>query len=536
MLLIGLPFASCSGDTEDPITVTPPTNLEVTVEIVGATAAKPYGDGSGRVHLHAKANNALSYAFTHNNEVKNASDGKASYTFGETGTYLVTVDALGEDQTSVSKDVELEVQVAQPLPDEVTQMLTGDGSRTWRIQNETYGHFGLGPVEGAQNQYYAAGPDEKSGTGMYDDRYIFNRDGTFTHITDHTNDTAGNNPEGTVFGRINLINELAGSGSGTQEGNDITNYPLEDYQATWSLNDSNGEETIAFSGTAFIGYYTGGDHHYQIVSRTEDRMVLKTTDGNGEFDWWFTLIATDASGGNGENAFTELIWSQEFDIDGVPDPEVWNYELGDGCPNLCGWGNNEQQWYTDKPENVQVTDGILRITAMAETVQSKDYSSARITTKGKFEFTYGKVEVRAKLPEGGGTWPAIWMLGGDIATNPWPGAGEIDIMEHKGNDPNVISAATHDPVNYGGNARSHTTTITNASTEFHVYSLVWTAESLDFLVDDNLFFSAPNNSSLPYNKDFYLLLNVAMGGTFGGNIDPGFVSSSMEIDYIRVYQ
>ncbi|WP_224491273.1 glycoside hydrolase family 16 protein [Robertkochia flava] len=529
--LLAMVLVSCHEDrvSLDPITV--PSNLEVTVEIVGADAENPYGDGSGAVNFTATADNALNYQFIHNGSVSTVPSGKHTINFSKTGlfTYNVTVAAIGSGGVPASKPVPVEVLVTYEPPADLLQMLYGDGERTWRIKNEAPGHFGLGPVGGTTPvEWYAAGANEKVDRGMYDDRYIFNQDGTFTHITN-----------GDVFGRGGLIEELGGSG-GEAEGADIINYSFGDYQENWSLSEPNGQETLSLTGIGFIGYYTGGNHSYQIFSRNANEMVLRTTDGNGEFDWWFTLVAEDAGSGGGdpgnETAFTELIWSEEFDTDGAPDSANWNFALGDGCPDLCGWGNNEQQWYTDAPANIAVENGNLRITAIKEAIQGKEYSSARINTKGKFEFTYGKVEVRAKLPEGGGTWPAIWMLGGDIDTNPWPGAGEIDIMEHVGNNPNVILGSTHDPNNSGGSARTGSTTIANATSEFHTYSIEWTEDSIDFLIDDSLFHSVTNDASLPFNKDFYLLLNIAMGGNLGGAIDVGFTSASMEIDYIRVYQ
>jgi len=167
---------------------------------------------------------------------------------------------------------------------------------------------------------------------------------------------------------------------------------------------------------------------------------------------------------------------------------------------------------------------------------SADFTSARIKSEGLQEFTYGRVEARAKLPSGGGTWPAIWMLGGDYLTNAWPAAGEMDIMEHVGNQQNVIFGSTHDPNNFGGNARTGSTTVAGVSNEFHIYEMEWTSTQIKFAVDGQVYHTVTNDGSLPFNKDFFFILNVAMGGTFGGDIDPAFVESSMEVDYIRMYQ
>ncbi|AZQ60556.1 glycoside hydrolase family 16 protein [Maribacter sp. MJ134] len=164
------------------------------------------------------------------------------------------------------------------------------------------------------------------------------------------------------------------------------------------------------------------------------------------------------------------------------------------------------------------------------------FSSARIKTEGLQEFTYGRVAARAKLPTGGGTWPAIWMLGGDYLTNPWPAAGEMDIMEHVGNQQDIVFASTHDPNNFGGNARTGSTLVEGASEDFHLYEMEWTETEIKFAVDGIVYHTVSNDGTLPFNKDFFFILNVAMGGNFGGTVDPAFTESSMEIDYIRMYQ
>jgi beta-glucanase (GH16 family) len=183
-----------------------------------------------------------------------------------------------------------------------------------------------------------------------------------------------------------------------------------------------------------------------------------------------------------------------------------------------------------------VQGGNLKITAKKEILGTANYTSARLKSENKFEFTYGKIEFRAKMPTGGGTWPALWSLGENYATNSWPSCGEIDVMEHRGNSPNVIHGTLHYPGNSGGNGNTNTTTIQNASTQFHVYKVVWSPASIQFFVDDALFHSFANTASTPFNSDFFLIMNVAMGGTFGGQIDPNFNQSAMEVDYVRVYQ
>ncbi len=226
-----------------------------------------------------------------------------------------------------------------------------------------------------------------------------------------------------------------------------------------------------------------------------------------------------------------LIWSEEFNTDGAPDPAKWGYDLGAG-----GWGNNELQYYTSRPENVVIINGALKITAKRESFMSSAFTSTRLISKDKFSFKYGKVEVRAKLPIGVGTWPAIWMLGSNINTVSWPGCGEIDIMEHVGKTQNKIYGTLHYPGRSGGNADGANINVSNVSTEFHIYSVEWSASFIKIYADNQLFFTYVNNGSTPFNQNFFMILNVAMGGDFGGPVDAAFSNSSMEIDYVRVYQ
>jgi beta-glucanase (GH16 family) len=165
------------------------------------------------------------------------------------------------------------------------------------------------------------------------------------------------------------------------------------------------------------------------------------------------------------------------------------------------------------------------------------YTSARIKSENLYEFTYGRVEIRAKLPSAGGTWPALWTLGANFDSVGWPASGEMDIMEHVGNNPNVTSSALHYPGNSGGSAVTNSTSTPTATSEFHNYTIEWTADSIKFVVDDELIhLSFVNSTSTPFNSDFFFIMNIAMGGTLGGTIDPAFTQDTMEVDYIRVYQ
>ena len=212
----------------------------------------------------------------------------------------------------------------------------------------------------------------------------------------------------------------------------------------------------------------------------------------------------------------------------------WNYDLGDGCPNLCGWGNNERQIYTK--ENVSVKDGNLIITA---TKDSTGYYSGKITTKDKIEFQYGTVEVRAKLPLGSGLWPAFWMLGSDIDTNIWPACGEIDILEYVGKMPNQIHTTLHTPNSYGKSVNTKISTIEDIEEGFHNYKTNWTKDSISFYVDDNLVYTfspdVKNEKTWPFDKPFYLIINLAIGGNFGGpEVDDSIFPQDFIIDYVKV--
>ena len=289
-LLLGL--FSCQEDDMDLDTIMVPTNLAVSTDITD--------DGSGLVTFTASATNAIAYHYKFSDgSTIVAQNGIYTHQFSDTGlkTYTVNVIAYGAGGVSSSKLVNVEVLVTYEAPAELIEKLVGDGNKKWRIKAEADGHFGLGPVGGSiPTEWFSAGANTKAGSGMYDDRYIFQPDGRFNHIVDNTNDDPEVDPSGTVFGRINLIDELGSSG-GTVDGADVLNLPYSDYTGSWSIIAPGGVETINLTGTSFIGYYTGGDHRYDIFNRSvENELVLRTTDGNGEFDWWFIITSEPASG------------------------------------------------------------------------------------------------------------------------------------------------------------------------------------------------------------------------------------------------
>jgi beta-glucanase (GH16 family) len=244
-----------------------------------------------------------------------------------------------------------------------------------------------------------------------------------------------------------------------------------------------------------------------------------------------------------------LVWADDFDADGLPDPDKWDY---DTSRNLLGWYNNELQYYAAaRPENSRVAGGSLIIAARKENLSAlgasdwggQRYSSARLVTRGKASWTFGFIEIRAKLPCGRGTWPALWMLSAP-PQQAWPDDGEIDIMEHVGFDPGVIHATAH-TLAYNhtrNNARTATTHVPDACTAFHRYQLTWNAQKLTIGIDDLNYYQYSNdgsgNAEWPFDSAQYLILNVAVGGDWGGQmgIDDTIWPVQMEVDYVRVYQ
>jgi beta-glucanase (GH16 family) len=244
-----------------------------------------------------------------------------------------------------------------------------------------------------------------------------------------------------------------------------------------------------------------------------------------------------------------LVWSDEFDVAGLPDSTKWGYDID---RNAAGWYNNELQYYGNaRPENSRVANGILSITARREDLSTaglpdwggQRYSSARLLTRGKASWTYGFLEARAKLPCGVGTWPAIWMLSAPPQAE-WPDDGEIDIMEHVGFDPGVVHATAHTGAfnHVRGNQRTATTTIPDVCTAFHRYQMRWTANRITVGVDDHDYYQYSNdgsgNAEWPFESPQFLLLNIAVGGDWGGQmgVNDAIFPVTMEVDYVRVYQ
>ncbi len=237
-----------------------------------------------------------------------------------------------------------------------------------------------------------------------------------------------------------------------------------------------------------------------------------------------------------------LVWADEFDGPSLNLAD-WTFEAGDGCPGNCGWGNNELQYYRE--DNTAILNGNLVITAKKQTFGNRDYTSSRLITKGKKQFKFGRIDIRAALPSGQGLWPALWMLGSNIDAVSWPACGEIDIMELTGQLPNRVLGTVH----YGANSSQHQYSSqskylsgsANFQDEFHVFSLKWVADKIEFLVDDEVFHTITpaslNGAPYPFNKNFFLVFNVAVGGDLPGN--PNSTTAfpqNMIVDYVRVFQ
>jgi len=241
----------------------------------------------------------------------------------------------------------------------------------------------------------------------------------------------------------------------------------------------------------------------------------------------------------------KLIFSDEFNYEGKPDPEKWTHETGGE------WHNDEIQYYTDSLENAFVKNGKLHIVSKKENMGSRHYTSARLTTHGKFSFMHGKVEVSAKLPHGKGSWPAIWMLPDSIEQGTdWPLCGEIDIMEHVGKDENMVHVSLHtESYNHiHHNQETYFEHIEDVCGSFHKYGCEWDEKSIAFLYDDRLvarFYrdykvdgtpKEQGEKAWPFNQNFHLILNTAVGGFWGGEVDDAQIPYVFEIDYVKIWQ
>ena len=537
-VLMLLAFSSCVDDDFNIGEITNPSNLNISTEVVGESEEMPYGDGSGAVNFTVTADNAMTYKFIYGDGFEEVSyDGTTTHSFATNGVNDYTVTVIASGTGGAAANTTTTVTVFSDFSDPETKfLLTGGDTKTWYVAAAQPAHLGVGAASGENftfPSYYAAAPFEKAAEDIsscfYTDEMTFSLNAGDEIVYDYDNN-------GATFFNASYAAAFGGSGSEDQcleyDSSGTKSVSLSPSTSGFPEAETTGT-VINIAESGFISYYIGASS-YEVLSITENTMYLRAVMGNNPALAWYLILTTSPDGGGEEPAefeseFDNLIWEQDFNSESL-DTEIWNYEIG----NNDGWGNQEAQYYTD--ENVSLVDGNLVITARAEDTEGFDYSSSRITTKDKFEFTYGRLEARAKMPTGGGAWPAIWLLGADFDEVGWPETGEIDMLEYKGNEPNVIHGTLHYPGRSGGNADTGTTTIENAATEFHIYSVEWSPERILFLVDGEVYHTYANTPDSPFNKDFFLIVNMAIGGTFGGAIDPEFDEAELVIDYIRVYQ
>lgn len=686
-------LTSCDGDDLNIPENVMPTNLVVTSTDSGDSSTYTFtASATGANYYHFDFGDGTSAL---------SSTGTATKTYDAIGdnTYTVVITAGSGEEKTTSETIQVSTSINFSDPATVA-FLTGGETKKWFLAASVPGHLGVGPArEGIDGEWwfpkwFSANAFEKCGSEdsdcLCDDELTFGVDnnGALTYSLDNKGQTYFNGSHKAVVG-------------GAEDGDFCYDFDTSGLK-TVLLSEVSGnvpdEETTGiqmdFSDGGFMGYYVGSST-YEILFISDTELYVRTYDTeNADLAWYHKFSAepsTEVPAESLVSVFTNLVWSDEFDVDGAPNPENWGYDLG-----ANGWGNGEAQEYTDSAENVIVEGGVLKITAKAsgdgssggvkhyydeitlvaaggETSSVEDfegaapvfenfggttssvidnpdatgentsmtvgesfkssgaevwagsffdvtapldlstystmslktwspaagavirlklenqannqeffevdatttvseawetltfdltgapafsydrvvlffdfgvspaggaaYTSARIKSENLYEFTYGRVEVRAKLPSAGGTWPALWALGANFDEVGWPASGEIDIMEHVGNNANTVSSALHYPGNSGGTAITNSTPLPTATSEFHNYTVEWTAESIKFVVDDELVHvNFVNSASTPFNADFFFIMNVAMGGTLGGTIDSEFTEDTMEVDYIRVYQ
>ena len=531
-------LVSCQEDIYTFGDIDTPSNFVVTAQVLGQNATTaPNGDGSGKVLFTAKADNAISYRYIFGDgTTTNAPSGIFEKRYNQTGLNTFTVTVIATGKGGVAATTTLDVTILSNFEDpEAVQFLTGGSQKTWYFSASEPGHLGVGPnsTDDTQNYFplwYQAAPWEKAASAesscLYANELVFSKVGNQLKFQ-------LNNQGQTFFNKD--FQSVVGGTAGydfcyNYNAGGLKNVNLGPSESVVMSSPSAATRTrgtmMNFADGGFMGYYIG-QSSYEILSISETRMVVRAVmGGNPALAWYHTFTSVQPT--QDATDYSNLVFSDEFATDGAPDPTKWGYDLGAG-----GWGNGELQTYTNSPTNAVVQGGNLVITAVKN---GNSYTSARLKSENKFEFRYGKVEFRAKLPAGAGTWPALWMLGQNYATNTWPACGEIDIMEHKGFEPNIIHGTVHYTGRSGGNGVTSRITATNVSSTYHIYKVIWSPQSIRFYVDNVLFHTVLNTNSLPFNSDFFLIMNVAMGGTFGGPVDPAFTQSSMSVDYVRVYQ
>jgi len=499
-------------------------------------------DESGNVTVTSTADNALTIhvVFKENAEPVVVGPGEpAKFQYIQSGDYSqnITVVAYGPGGVASSTTISIDLSVRLLIDPDILRRIAGDGSKRWVWNKEEEGHWGADAAFNEQNDGYKAPPNTLASCA-YDDVLIFGYDANDTYS--YKMELGENNETLIGWADVQYFFPDSNPEQFVDECHDITNTnpKIETDTGFLIFRGEDGELYLQVENST-LSFWSGAQV-YKILELTDDFLSVRGDHKPILEDIeiaYYHEFRPEGYDPDKDEDFTELVWQDEFDTDGSPDVENWNYDIGKGSN---GWGNNESQYYTDRAENVTVVDGVLKITAKKESFEGADYTSARLRTEGKFDFTYGRVDVKAKLPSGGGAWPAIWMLGSNFSTVGWPKCGEIDIMEYVANNPGTVQSALHTPSSSGATINMKATSIANETSEFHIYSVIWSDKNIKFLVDGEDFYTydpdVKNESTWPFNADQFLILNVALGGTLGGTIDPGFDETVMEIDYVRVYQ
>ena len=533
-LLIILGMNGCQEDEPKLETLLVPTNLEINAQV--------FDDESGNVTVTTTADNALTIhvIFKENAEPVVVGPGEpAQYQYIRSGDYaqIVTVIAYGPGGIASSKTISIDLSVRLIIDPDILRKIGGDGSKRWVWNKEEEGHWGADAAFNDENNGYKAPPNTLNPCA-YDDVLIFGYDANDNYT--YQMELGENNETLVGWADVQYFFPNSTPTQYVDECHDITNTnpKIETDTGFLIFRGEDGELYLQVENST-LSFWSGAQV-YKILELTDDLLSVrgdhKPILEDIEIAYYHEFRPEDYDP-NQDDDFTELVWQDEFDTDGAPDVEKWNYDIGKGSN---GWGNNESQYYTDRTDNVTVSDGTLKITAKKESYEGAEYTSARMKTQDKYDFTYGRVDVKAKLAGGGGTWPAIWMLGSNISTVGWPKCGEMDIMEYVGNNPGTVQSAIHTPSSSGNTVNLKSSPITNETSEFHIYSVIWSGDQISFLIDNERFYTYKpatlDQSTWPFDASQFLILNVAMGGNLGGSIDPDFSESVMEIDYVRVYQ
>ena len=543
---MAIAFIGCQEKEYEFGDIIAPSSIIINAEVIGQDVNDPdlaNGDGSGTVNFSVSADNASSYVYYFNGVAEASPSGILSKRFSKVGTNIYTVVVKANGTGGVSTTKSMDIEVYSSFTDvEAENFLSGANigdSKKWYWQADVDVHVGLGPVTedygGGEFAYEAwwngikAWDSEKA--CMYENEFVFTR--TADGIT--FEQTVGPSfVPGTYAGSLGVAGDICHDetvatsmfglkqvsfGPSTSKAAIEGSYDNEDYRRT----------SFEISDNGFMGWLVGSST-YDIISISNDELFVRIIEAGDGFAWYHRFTSTKPTQ-SASYTYNDLVWEDDFNTDGAPDATNWTYDLGDG-----GWGNGEVQTYTNSAENAKVLDGSLIITAKAD--GSGGYTSARLKSQGLRKFTYGRIEVRAKLPASAGTWPAIWMLGSNFTTVGWPTCGEIDIMEQTGANKDITLGTVHwyNTTANGNASYGETTAVADASSDFHLYTVEWSDTSIKIYLDDVNFFQMANDSTLPFNADFFMILNIAMGGTLGGVIDPSFTEDTMEIDYVKVFQ